>query len=213
MNLKPRCLTGTSLLLTLAALSGSAASAQCGGPAKIAFSSLGLRPGAHIALTGWSEKGDDRWGDERDENGQEPIVGLWHVDMEDPSKGYIDKGYMAWHSDHTEFFNSTRAPGTGAVCQGVWEKVGRSTYQLNHYALAYNGTVAANKEGSVSPDETAPSQIVHIREIVTVGPARKHFHGQFLVEVYSYVGHTLLVSFSGPVTADRITIDTPISSQ
>jgi hypothetical protein len=213
MNLRGRFLASIFSMVTLVALSGGTATAQCAGPTKVAYTRQLSGPGAHLALAGWQQKVDDRWGDERDENGLEPIVGLWHVDMEDTSKGYADKGYVSWHSDHTEFFNSTRAPGTGAVCQGVWEKVGRSTYQLNHFALGYNGTVSTNQNGTVSADETSPAQIIHIREVVTVDPDRKHFQGPFLVEVYTYVGHNLLVTFTGPISADRVTIDSPISSQ
>ena len=212
MNITSRLLAASFGIMTLLTFAGSPLTAQCGGPMKIGYTGRTKALGATLRLASWQDK-DQRWGDERDENGLEPIVGLWHVDMEDTSKGYADKGYTAWHSDHTEFFNSTKAPGTGSVCQGVWEKIGRSTYQLNHFALGYNGTVSPNAQGLTEPDENAPAQIVHIREIVTVGPSRKHFQGTFTVEVYSYVGHNLLVAFHGPITADRITIDTPLSSQ
>ena len=212
MNLIRLSLTSALGILTALA-AATTASAQCGGPAHhVAYSTTA--PGkASFRLAQFSPRSEDRWGEERDEYGMEPIVGLWHIDMEDPSKGYSDHGYTAWHADHTEFFNSTRAPGTGAVCQGVWEKIGRSTYQLNHFALAYNGSVAPDNMGNTTPNEAAPAQIVHIREVVTVDPSRKHFKGQFIVEVFTYAGHNLLVTFRGPITADRITIDTPISTQ
>ncbi len=68
-------------------------------------------------------------------------MGLWKMDFEDPADKYSDKGYSVWHSDHTEFLNSPRPPSVGAVCQGVWEKVGHSTYKLNHFALGYGDGV------------------------------------------------------------------------
>lgn len=215
MKINARLLAATLGMVTLISFAGIQASAQCGAlGAKVGFV---LRPSAnaaHFKLADWNTgQSRDRFGEDLDQDGLDPMVGLWHVDMEDPSKGYSDKGYAAWHSDHTEFFNSTRAPGMGAVCQGVWEKVGRSTYKLNHFALGYNGTVAPNGQGTTTPDETAPAQIIQIKELVTLDPSRKHFHGSFTVDIYSYVGHALLVSFSGPITADRITIDSPISSQ
>ncbi|HEV2708876.1 MAG TPA: hypothetical protein VGU67_01575 [Edaphobacter sp.] len=213
MNRRLHAILATLSILCAGAVFQSTAAAQCGGPTKIAFSGRASGSGAHLQLASWSERGDDRWGDERDEDGIEPIVGLWHVDLEDTVKSYSDKGYQAWHSDHTEFFNSTKAPGTGAVCQGVWEKIGRSTYQLNHFALGYNGTVGPIPQGEVGPTETAPAQIVHIQEIVTVDASHKHFQGKFSVEVYTYVGHNPIVSFSGPITARRVTIDSPLSSQ
>jgi hypothetical protein len=217
MKITAGLLASTLGMLTVMAFAGPHAAAQCGGAAKsVSF----LMPHAAVAGASFKLAGasgsqfGNRWGDERDEDGMEPIVGLWHVDLEDASKGYSDKGYATWHSDHTEFFNSTRAPGMGAVCQGVWEKVGRSTYQLNHFALGYNGTVVLDpKTGTTASNETAPAQIINIKETVTVDPSRKHFHGVFSVDIYSYVGHALLVSFQGPITADRVTVESPISSQ
>ncbi|MBB5061533.1 hypothetical protein HDF16_006269 [Granulicella aggregans] len=213
MKFSSRLMACSFVIMMLLTFASSALVAQCGGPLKYSSFSSQANSAPRFTLAGWPENGDSRWGDERDEHGFEPIVGLWHVDMEDTSKGYADKGYAAWHSDNTEFFNSTKAPGTGAVCQGVWEKIGRSTYQLNHFALGYNGTVAPNDQGITVPTETEPAQIVHIREIVTVSPNHKRFKGTFSVEVYSYVGHNLLVSFHGPITAERVTIDSPLSSQ
>ncbi len=215
MKITARILTATLGMLTLISFASAQAAAQCGGRSrKVGYLAHPSATGGSLKLAGWSGgQLADRWGEERDQDGLDPIVGLWHIDMEDASKGYSDKGYAAWHSDHTEFFNSTRAPGMGAVCQGVWEKVGRSTYQLNHFALGYNGTVAPNGQGTNTPNETEPAQIIQIKEIVTVDRSRKHFHGTFSVDIYSYVGHTLLVSFRGPITADRVTIDSPIWSQ
>lgn len=217
MKFTTKLFTSTIGLLLFFSVSGPQAAAQCGGLVKktsfLTHPSLSAGTAGAYRLASYNDRDFDRWGDERDENGLEPIVGLWHVDMEDKAMGYADKGYVAWHSDHTEFFNSTKAPGTGAVCQGVWEKIGRSTYQLNHFALGYNGTVAPNNQGTTAPDETEPAQIVNIKETVIVGPNHKHFHGTFTVDVYTYTDHKLLVTFRGPITAERVTIDSPISSQ
>jgi hypothetical protein len=213
MKLFNKFLASTFSLMMLLAFAGSSAKAQCGGPTRVAFLKGAPFASGHLKRVNWPERPDDRWGDERDEYGMEPITGLWHVDMEDSSKKYADKGYQSWHPDHTEFFNSTKAPGTGAVCQGVWEKIGRSTYRLNHFALGYNGTIGPLMQGGTGTNETAPSQIVHIREIVTVDASRKHFQGTFSVEVFTYEGHNPIISFQGPVTAERVTIDSPLSSQ
>ena len=216
MNRILSALLTTSSLLACAALSTPYAAAQCGGGApnvkKVSFLTRPATAGS-FKLAGYQLSDDNRWGDERDEHGLEPIVGLWHVDMEDPAMGYADHGYTAWHSDHTEFFNSTKAPGTGAVCQGVWVKVGKSSYVLNHFALGYNGTVASNNLGTTTPNETEPAQIVQIKEFITVSPNRKTFSGTFSVEIYTYTDHKLLVAFHGPVTAKRITIDSTINQQ
>ena len=129
----------------------------------------------------------------------EPIVGLWKQELSDPGQGYSDKGYTTWHSDHTEFLNSERAPASGAVCQGVWAKVGRSRYRLNHYALAFG-------------DDVHVTNIVRIREIVQVEPSRNSYYGRFTVTLYD-THHTQLAEFKGQVKGERIRMDTSIDSQ
>ena len=128
-----------------------------------------------------------RWpgGDERDEYGFEPIVGLWKQVLSDPAQNYGDKGYTTWHSDHTEFLNSERTPSTGAVCQGVWAKVGHSQYRLNHFALAFG-------------DDVHLTNVIQIRELVTVDPSRNVYRGRFTVTIYD-TQHTQLAQYKGEV--------------
>ncbi len=201
---------GLKLALALLALpvlgvvSSQNAAAQCGGMAtKASFSSRALMfqgsVRGSVKTAGYVEDRSTQWGEERGENGLEPIVGLWKIEFVDQSKNYIDKGYAAWHSDFTEFQNSERTPSTGAVCQGVWEKVGRSTYRLNHFALAYG-------------DSFNLTNIIQIREEVTVDKSRRNFTGTFTTKVYD-TSHNLLVTFRGPITGKRVTIDSGIESQ
>ncbi len=176
------------------------AAAQCGGSFKKASAAVrsSMLHGALLPVA-LQQDATDKWGEERDERGLEPIVGLWKIEFTDSSKNYTDKGYAAWHSDFTEFQNSERAPSTGAVCQGVWEKVGRSTYRLNHYALAYG-------------DNVNLTNVIRIREEVTVDRSHKKFEGVFITGVYD-TSHNLLVEFKGPITGKRVTINSDIDSQ
>ena len=175
------------------------ASAQCGAPAsKVSFRGSGV-PHSLLKLAALEGGQQALWEDEHDRNGLEPIVGLWKITFTDSSKNYVDKGYAAWHADFTEFQNSERVPSTGAVCQGVWEKVGRSTYRLNHFALAYI-------------DNMNLTNVIRIREEVTVDPSRKSFSGTFITDVYD-TSRNLQVEFKGPITGKRVTMNSSIESQ
>ena len=192
-------LLGLVAVVLFAVATSHLAAAQCGAPAKkIVFRSPSLRGGL-LKLASLNGDERDHWGDDRDRFGLEPIVGLWKISFVDKDKDYTDTGYAAWHSDFTEFQNSEKAPSTGAVCQGVWEKAGRRTYRLNHYALGYE-------------DNVTLSNIVRIREEVVVEESGKHFTGVFVTDVYDK-SHNLLVEFKGPITGKRITIDSGIDSQ
>lgn len=183
------CVLGVSMLGVMA---GTAAVAQCGVPAqKVAFHLNSGVSGGSFQLASFH--------DDRDQDDLESIVGLWKIAFVDKSKGYTDTGYAAWHSDFTEFQNSQLTPSTGAVCQGVWKKVGRFTYRLNHFAMAY-------------ADNVNLTNIVRIREEVTVDASRKTFHGTFTTDVYD-TQHNLVVEFNGPITGTRVTIDSGIDTQ
>lgn len=139
------------------------------------------------------------------------IVGLWKFEMLSkstpthkntmPDGTLIDFGTAAWHADGTEFQTSGfRSPSDGDVCQGVWQQVGKSTFVLNHYALAWtNGSY------------TGP---VNIRAQVTVDPAGDRYTGTFTTVVYlaAYVpGHefdqnTVLATITGTFDATRVTL-------
>ncbi len=146
-----------------------------------------------------------------DYGGPPAIVGLWKFEMISkstpnhtnpmPDGTLIDFGTAAWHGDGTEMQTSgIRNPSDGDVCQGVWEQVDRSTFVLNHYALAWtNGTY------------TGP---VNIRARVTVDPLGQSYSGQFVTVVYlasATAGHefdetTVLATITGTFTAKRVTI-------
>lgn len=133
-----------------------------------------------------------------DSNGAS-IVGLWQFKMDGFS---VDWGTQAWHSDGTEFmFSAAQNPETGDVCQGVWRKVGRSTYTLNHIAMAW-----------LAPGAGFGLRI-HFHMIVKLNAAGTAFTGTYTATVYS-VGETdpfdesqQIVSGTGTVTASRVNPD------
>jgi hypothetical protein len=97
------------------------------------------------------------------ENGDEPIVGLWQFTM---SNG--DFGTQAWHANGTELMLSAgRDPKAGDVCQGVWRKIGPRTYTLNHIAMGYD------------MGYPGPLFRVHIHATVKVDKSGKSFSGDF----------------------------------
>jgi len=142
------------------------------------------------------------------------IVGLWHFVMTakgneppgPPDGAVIDSGYVTWHSDGTELMNSGRAPTTGSFCMGVWKQAGRSTYKLNHYALAWawDPVTPATGPGTGGADFVGPA---NIREVITVDHTGDHYQGTFTLTQYAADGTTVLAAVTGTVTGTRITAD------
>lgn len=177
----------------------SRAFAQCGALPK--HVSYPLLRGSGVGKLQLAVATQDGIGDEgRGDYGLEPIVGLWKLDFEDPADGYSDKGYSIWHSDHTEYMNSTRPPSVGAVCQGVWERVDRYTYKLNHFALGYM-------------DGVNLTSVYRFQETVHVNRSGNKFKGEFIIEAFDPKTHGHQGTYQGTVTGEKVTIDTTIDSQ
>lgn len=102
---------------------------------------------------------------------QDSIVGLWQFKFVGFGPDY---GTQAWHSDGTELiYSAGQNPETGDVCQGVWRKIGPSTYTLNHIAMG-------------RPAPGAPFGIrVHIHGVVTVDASGNKYTGKYRATVYS----------------------------
>ena len=172
-----------------------------GGAARLTpavFTAAGLLPASLVSVGDSSERA--------------AIVGLWKFEMlakstaantnPMPDGALIDFGTAAWHEDHTELMNSgIRNPSDGDFCQGVWRRVGPSTFVLNHLALGWtNGSY------------TGPT---NIRERITVDASGNRYSGEFtLVASLATVtpGHefdqtTALVTITGTVTGTRVTAD------
>jgi hypothetical protein len=198
-NFISRTLTAALGVILFGTMLAPYASAQCGylaGP-KVGPSSFQprswqapakSRPGSLLLVS------DDRFEGEG-------IVGFWKVafvaEGNDgiPDGAPIDFGFQQWHSDGTEILNSgARPPATGNFCLGVWKKVGRSRYRLNHFALSSDGN--GNLIGPAN-----------IREEVVVDRDGDSYSGSFTIDQYDQSGNKL-VHITGRVTGTRITVDT-----
>jgi hypothetical protein len=138
------------------------------------------------------------------ESNGDAIVGLWQVAFVakgnasppgPPDGAPIDAGYATWHSDGTELMNSGRPPASGNFCMGVWQQIGRSTYKLNHWALAW------------TPDGSTFVGPVNIREVVTVDRSGNNYQGSFTLTQYEPDGIKIVAPtpIIGTVTGKRIT--------
>lgn len=132
---------------------------------------------------------------------EDPIVGFWKVtftangNSDIPDGAVIDSALVVWHNDGTEIMNSGRPPQDGNFCMGVWERVRKSKYKLNHFALGNdpNGNPAG------------PS---HILETVFLSHDGNSYTGTFTIEAYDTLGN-LAAHITGVITATRITVHTP----
>jgi hypothetical protein len=147
--------------------------------------------------------------DDRDDDAS--IVGMWHVMFTAKTLNgapipdtVIDNALVVWHSDHTEIMNSGRPPQDGDFCMGVWEQVGRSKYKLNHFTWGGNDYDPSTfVEGQVGPPSATPT---HITEQVTLSRDGSHFTGTFTLDAHDT--HNVATSFTGVVTATRVTMQT-----
>jgi hypothetical protein len=92
---------------------------------------------------------------------------------------------------------------------GTWKQTGRSTFQLNHYALNWTG-VTVDSKGNIVLDPTTKQPLnalvgsANIREDVTLAPDKNSFQGTFSVENFDQNGKSLVRR-----TAVRLTVDSP----
>jgi hypothetical protein len=140
------------------------------------------------------------------------IVGTWRFNFVSDGNAYpvpipygapIDFGTQQWHSDGTEFIISGgRAPSSGDVCMGVWERTGPRTYRMKHVALAY---LSSDSTPAASPATFLGPAVMH--EEVALSASGKSFEGTFTIDQYAKDETTLIEHISGKVTATRLTID------
>jgi hypothetical protein len=133
------------------------------------------------------------------DNDNDGIVGLWQFHFAGFS---VDWGTQAWHSDGTEItFSGGQNPETGDVCQGVWRKIGHSTYTLNHIAM-----------GWLAPGAGFGTR-VHLHFVVRLDHSGNAFSGTYRATVYSvsptdpFDESVELASGTGTVTATRVLPD------
>jgi len=152
---------------------------------------------------------DDRDGVDRS------IVGTWRIKLVSDGTAYpvpipfgatVDFGTQQWHSDGTEFLISGgRAPSTGDVCMGAWEKTGPRTYKLKHIGLSYASSDTLPPVGPVAPAAFVGPAI--IRQTVVLSHSGNSFEGRFTIDQYAADEVTLLEHVAGTVTGTRFTVD------
>jgi hypothetical protein len=129
----------------------------------------------------------------------DPIVGLWQFKL---SGTPADWGTQAWHADGTELmFSGGQNPETGDVCQGVWRRVGPSSYTLNHIAM-----------GWIAPGQGFGLR-VHMHVKVKLDASGDRFAGTYTLKVFivspadPFDESNQVGEGSGDVTATRVLPD------
>jgi hypothetical protein len=184
--------------------------AQCGLPAKLVHPANWHPQSGQAALMEAALTSDESGRMSAD---AASIVGMWHVTftaktMNGSSIGdtVIDDALVVWHRDKTEIMNSARPPQDGNFCMGVWERVGNSNkYKLNHFARG--NEYAPGTPNGVVGDPAGPT---HIVEYVTLSHDGDHFSGTFTLDAYDTSGKNISTSFTGAITATRITMATTV---
>jgi hypothetical protein len=137
-----------------------------------------------------------------------PIVGLWSFKY--LSKGnyatfgfkdgmVLDGGNTLWYADGNEnTVSGVRAPETGDVCLGVWQRTGESTYELNHIGLSWD------------PIKGLPGGPAFIKQYVTLAKDGNSYTGNFVIRQLDPDGKTLSTPapIYGKIVATRVNIDT-----
>jgi len=133
------------------------------------------------------------------DEGNKSIVGLWEFQFDGVP---ADFGTQAWHSDGTEImFSGGPDPAGGDVCQGVWRRIDKSTYTLNHIAIGY-----------VDADHRLR---IHFHAVVTVDGTGDHYSGDYTADFYGVTpadpfmesGDNFLFSGGGTMSGDRVLPD------
>jgi hypothetical protein len=180
--------------------------AACGDQAK-------SKPGATLSRQSWSPgSGNGTSGSllPISDNSDDPIVGMWHVTFTaegnsggPPDNTPIDNAIVVWHSDRTEIMNSGRPPQDGDFCLGVWKKVDKRKYKVNHFAWGGNDTTDA-PSGIGNPQ--GPTRIT---EEITLSSDGNHYVGSFTLDATDTSGNPT-AHIVGAIAGTRITMDTTV---
>jgi hypothetical protein len=145
-----------------------------------------------------------------DKSSDDPIVGMWHVTLTamgneaGPPDGVpIDNALVVWHNDGTEIMNSFRPPQDGNFCLGVWKKVGKYKYKVNHIPWFANDTTSG-PSGIGNP--SGPTRIF---QEITLSPDGNHYTGTFTLDAYDPSGNPV-AHIIGVISATRVTINTTV---
>ena len=191
--------------LALASAMVPGAVAECGLPSRL------IKPMAWQPQSRGAQPTLLRTAFDADDEGS--IVGMWHVLLTAHTMNgqaipntVIDNSLAVWHRDWTEIMNSLRPAQDGNFCLGVWKRTGQRSYLLNH--IPWGGNVF---DPAAPPDAIgAPQAGVQILENVTLSADGDSYSGTFTLQAYDTAGN-VYASFSGTVSAKRVTTSTPFS--
>ena len=191
--------------LALASAMVPGAVAECGLPSRL------IKPMAWQPQSRGAQPTLLRTAFDADDEGS--IVGMWHVLLTAHTMNgqaipntVIDNSLALWHRDGTEIMNSLRPAQDGNFCLGVWKRTGQRSYLLNH--IPWGGNVF---DPTAPPDAIgAPQAGVQILENVTLSADGDSYSGTFTLQAYDTSGN-VYASFSGTVSAKRVTTSTPFS--
>lgn len=145
-----------------------------------------------------------------EDSSDDPITGMWHTTFTamgnepgPPDNTPIDNALVVFHNDGTEIMNSARPPQDSNFCLGVWKKVGKAQYKVNH--LPWLGNDTSNAPGGIGN----PSGPTRIFQNIVLSPDGKHYSGTFTLDAYDTQGNRV-AHIVGVINATRVTINTAV---
>jgi hypothetical protein len=138
------------------------------------------------------------------EHSKPPITGLWYFKylskgntaLGIPDGATLDAGNTIWFADGNEMTSSAvRAPDTGSICLGTWERTGDRTYELNHIGLSWD------------PVHNVTAGPAFIKQFVTLETGADKYTGVVTIIQYQADGKTVAIELKGIITASRVTVN------
>jgi hypothetical protein len=139
------------------------------------------------------------------EHAKPPITGLWYFTylskgntaLGIPDGAPLDAGNTIWFADGNEMTSSAmRAPDTGSICLGTWERTGDRTYELNHIGNSWD------------PVHNVTAGPAFIKQFVTLEPGADKYTGVVTIIQYKADGKTVDIELKGIIVASRETVNT-----
>jgi hypothetical protein len=148
---------------------------------------------------------DDDEGSGWREHAKPPITGLWYFKylskgntaLGIPDGATLEEGNTIWFADGNEMTSSAmRAPDTGSICLGTWERTGDRTYELNHIGLSWD------------PVHNVTAGPAFIKQFVTLERGADQYTGVVTIIQYEADGKTIAIELKGIIVATRETVNT-----
>jgi len=129
----------------------------------------------------------------------QPIVGLWEVTVTLTGQPVLSS-FETWSSDGTQAETAIKPVLSGNVCLGLWTSLGKQSYGLTHPVYNFDDTGTANGTSA------------NLMYRVTLSHGNNSFSGNASLTVFDGIdpfdpAATVLATFTGTVTAKRITVN------